>query len=204
MWRGLGSILKEPCAQSTLFLLPVREEIPWMRSALKQVCWHHGWAPRSKKDFWKTSGIKQQCVDQVCAHTCGDERFLNWALRHKPDELSWGPHNWIEEWMVLSTRYHTYMFDIDTTDNVLACFPPGGLKVEHSSTLGSHIYKRDDPVKSSNDGFRPSINMSDNAVLAAYTAAEHNHTHYWVQPYAKAIKESRCAVASFSAATRGR
>merc|ERR1712194_838605 len=42
MWSGLGSILKERCAPKTLLLLPVREEVSWMRSALGQVCWAQG------------------------------------------------------------------------------------------------------------------------------------------------------------------
>jgi len=183
---GLGPMLEQPCAPKTLFLLPVREEMSWMRSALGQVCWALG---------QKEGG--QTCSGEACPETCGNPQWLNENLRSKPMELQMGPHNWIEEWMVRSPDFHTFMFDYSATAEVLACLPKEGLKVEdqESPELASHVYKRDGLMKPWNSGAkRPSVDLSDDDILAGYQAE--NYMAYWVQPYVKAIKESGCEVAS--------
>jgi len=184
MWRGLKPLLNESCSRKTLFLLPVREEVSWMRSALKQVCWHLGW-----------EAGRNSCEPKTCPKTCGNQTWLQEALRLKPDELRFGPHKWIAEWMVRSQEFHTFLFDYSVTEDVLRCLPPKGLRIENLSRLARHVYRRDDPIESANNAesdhlFRPVINISDHAMLAGYNAP------YWVQPYATAAKASDCAVAS--------
>jgi len=182
MGNGLGYLLKQPCAQKTLFLLSVREELSWKKSALGQVCWAKG----------KTNN-NRSCY---CHETCGNPDWLKQTLRSKPMELSNGPHNWIDEWMVLSPDYHTFMFDVSALNDVLACLPPGGM-IKDSSDLASHVYKRDAGIKHANSasskGYQ-SLNISDDAILAGYKRG--NFTAYWVQPYVKAIMDSGCEVTS--------
>ena len=164
---GLSYYLRERCAPKTLFLLPLREEVSWMRSALKQECW--------------------------VRKACGDLGWLMRALKQKRNELHAGPHIWIEEWMIRSPEFHTFMFDISAINDVLACLPPGGLEIEKSSELALHVYKRDNPIIHANTE-HVHINISDDAMLAGYKKGK--YTAYWVQPYVKAINESDCEVAS--------
>jgi hypothetical protein len=97
----------------------------------------------------------------------------------------------MKESMVRSPKFHTFMYDISATNDVLSCLPPGGLKIVDSSELARHVFKRHDPIPRENNEFRPQIDISDDAILAEYNAGP-----YWVQPYAKAIKESGCEAAS--------
>jgi len=189
LFDGLGRLLKSPCARKTLFLLPIREEMSWLRSALKQVCW--------------VEAGNNRCEEEACPDACGNFTWLEMALRNHTVELGQGPHIWIKEWMVRSRAFHTFMFDYDAIDNVLACLPQSGLKVENSwglkvensSQLARHIYKRAQATPKVHAGlFRPSINMSDEDIRVAYYAVE--STPYWPQPYVKALEKSGCEVAS--------
>jgi len=187
LFDGLGRLLKSPCARKTLFLLPIREEMSWLRSALQQVCW--------------VEAGKNRCEEEACPDACGNFTWLEMALRNHTVELGQGPHIWIKEWMVRSRAFHTFMFDYDAIDNVLACLPQSGLKVENSwglkvensSQLARHIYKRAQATPKVNAGFRPSINMSDEDIRVAYYSVE--STPYWPQPYVKALEKSGCEVA---------